>query len=214
MTEQSPIPDKELRRLQFACSCASALGTSSDPWAAISHDGKFNDGTKELILNAIYARPSTVTELAELLELSAPTIHRHVTELLASELIQEVEVPATERASAVARYYRPNFPVVLAPDRRELQLVLEQLAGEIAAVVRGAQSSLAEAFDRTSLPNRGEPFEALLHYLYATTVRLAREELEREGTLPTWPEHSDGSRWVWWADEPIDVDNGMTEAAD
>ena len=25
--------------------------------------------------------------------------------------------------------------------------------------------------------------------------------LEAEGVLPPWPEHGDGSRWVWWAEE-------------
>ena len=203
MTDQhAPTPGKITRRLRFACSCASATGRSSDPWAAIPRDGKFNDGTKELILNAIGIRPATVTALAELLALRPPTIHRHVTELLAYELIQEVDVPKTERDSAVARYYRPRFPVVRDEDRRELQPVLEMLAEDIASVVRERQSALMEVLDRTSLPTRGEPLAASLHYCYAAVARLAREKLETEGTLPGWPEHADGSRWVWWAEEP------------
>jgi uncharacterized membrane-anchored protein len=43
--------------------------------------------------------------------------------------------------------------------------------------------------------------EILRHYLYATATRLAREHLEANGTLPLWPEHADGSRWIWWAEE-------------
>lgn len=205
MTELSSPQSKNLRTLRFACACASLVGLG-DPWAAIPQGGKLNDGTKELLLNAIYREPRTITQLAELLDLSAPTIHRHVTELLASDLIQEAHVPKAERESAVARYYRPNFPVVLAADRRELQTVIDKLAEDIADTMRSSESVLAEIFTRTSLPNRGELFEALLHYLYAATVRLAREKLEMDGTLPAWPEHGDGSRWVWWAEEPLEID--------
>ncbi len=189
------------RRLRFACSCASASTVIDDPWAAIPHDGKLNDGTKELILNAVYRRPRTIAQLARHLGISQPAVHRHVAELLANELIREVDVPATARGWAVERYYQPNFPVVLAADRETLQPILADLAAEIAEAFRRRQEALADAFARTSLPARGEPFAALVHYLYATAGRLARARLEEEGRLPPWPEHRDGSRWVWWAEE-------------
>ena len=53
-------------RLRFACACASAVPTGEDPWVAIVNQRKLNDGTKELILNAIYRQPRTITQLAEL----------------------------------------------------------------------------------------------------------------------------------------------------
>jgi hypothetical protein len=95
---------------------------------------------------------------------------------------------------------------VLAADRRDLQPALKLLAETIAGEVRERQSALSEAFAQSSLPARGESFDALGHYLYAATVRLARETLEADGTLPAWPTHADGPRWVWWAEEPLAID--------
>ena len=188
-------------RLRFACACASAVPTAEDPWVAIVNQRKLNDGTKELILNAIYRQPRTITQLAELLGISAPAVHRHVAGLLADELIQEVDLVAPQRGRGSERYYRPNFPVVLAADRAALQPVLEDLATDVATLFQRRQETLASALAQTSLPARGEPMEMLLHYLYATATRLARARLEADGALPPWPEHADGSRWIWWAEE-------------
>ena len=188
-------------RLRFACACASAVPIAEDPWVAIVNQRKLNDGTKELILNAIYRQPRTITQLAAHLGISAPAVHRHVVDLLADELIQEVDVVAPQRSRGSERYYRPNFPVVLAADRAALQPVLEELAADIAALFHQRREALAEAFADTSLPTRGEAVETLLHYLYATATRLARARLEADGALPPWPDHADGSRWIWWAEE-------------
>jgi DNA-binding MarR family transcriptional regulator len=188
-------------RLRFACACASAMPIAEDPWVAIVNQRKLNDGTKELILNAIYLQPRTITQLAELLGLSAPAVHRHVVDMLADELIKEVDLAAPQRSRGSERYYRPNFPVVLAAERAALEPVLEELAADIAAVFQQRQEALANAVAMTSLPDRGEPIEMLLHYLYATATRLARARLEAAGSLPPWPEHDDGSRWIWWAEE-------------
>ena len=206
MTDQPSSPGDGAQVLRFACACTSAAPVAEDPWVAISQQRKLNDGTKELILNALSRQPRTVAQLAQLLGLSAPAVHRHVAELLVSELIREVAAPEDGRRSALERYYRPNFPIVLAADRAALQSVLDELADGIAANVRAQQAALAQAFERTSLPARGESFEALLHYLYATAARLARERLEAAGDLPPWPEHADGSRWVWWAEEPPETE--------
>jgi hypothetical protein len=201
MTEKPPSLVDDDHRLRFACACASGVPIAEDPWVAIVNQRKLNDGTKELILNAIYRRPRTITQLAELLGISAPAVHRHVVDMLADELIQEVALVAPQRSRGSERYYRPTFPVVLATDRAAIQPVLEDLAADIAAAFRQRQNALANAFTQTSLPARGQPLEMLLHYLYATATRLARERLEADGTLPPWPEHADGSRWIWWAEE-------------
>ena len=169
---------------------------------AIVNQRKLNDGTKELILNALFPQPRTSAQLAQQLGLSPPAVHRHVMELLASELIREVAPPTDGRRSGVARYYGPTFPIVLAADREALQPALDELALGIAAIFRAEQAALMRTFAETSLPARGESFAALLHYLYATATRMARERLEATGDLPPWPEHDDGSRWVWWAEEP------------
>jgi hypothetical protein len=197
---RSPLVDDD-HQLRFACACASAAPIGEDPWVAIVNQRKLNDGTKELILNAIYRQPRTITQLAELLGISAPAVHRHIGDMLADDLIQEVDLAAPQRSRGSERYYRPNFPVVLAADRDALQPVLEDLAADIAAVFQQRQEALANALADTSLPARGEPVELLHHYLYATATRLARARLEAAGSLPPWPEHADGSRWIWWAEE-------------
>ncbi len=175
---------------------------------AISQQNKLQDGTKELILNAIYQRPRTIAQVAQQLGLSPPTVHRHIAELLASELIREVAAPEEGRPAGVARYYQPSLPVVLAVDREALRPALDAFADGIAASCRAEGAALARAFEDTSLPARQESFEALLHYLYATATRMARERLEASGDLPPWPEHADGSRWVWWAEEPLGTEVG------
>jgi DNA-binding transcriptional ArsR family regulator len=206
MTERPALPGADPQLLRFACSCASAADVADVPWAAISKQRKINDGTKELILNAIHDRPLTIAQLAQRLGLSAAAVHRHVAELLASELIREATVSEAERRSSLERYYRPNFPVVLVADRLAFLPILEELARAFAEAFRAEQQPLQEAFARTSLPARGEGFESLLHYLYTTAARLARERLEAEDVLPPWPEHQDGSRWIWWAEEPPEVE--------
>ncbi len=201
MTKGPPSLVDDDHRLRFACACASAVPVAADPWVAIVNQRKLNNGTKELILNAIYHQPRTITQLAELLGISAPAVHRHVVDMLADELIQEVALVASQRSRGSERYYRPNFPVVLAADSTALQPVLEDLAADMAAAFGRRQIALANTFAQTSLPARGESFEALLHYFYATATRLAREQLEAAGELPAWPEHQDGSQWIWWAEE-------------
>jgi DNA-binding transcriptional ArsR family regulator len=193
-------------RLRFACACAAAVPTAADPWVAVVNQRKLNDGTKELILNAIYRRPRTITQVADLLGISAPAVHRHVSELVASELIVEVDVAEPDRTRASERYYRPNFPVVLAADRAALEPAIEDLAAAIAGVFRRRREGLADAVAETGLPGRGAPAESLLHYLFATAARLARERLEAAGDLPPWPDHADGSRWIWWAEEPPETE--------
>ena len=111
-----------------------------------------------------------------------------------------------KRSRGSERYYRPNFPVVLSTDRAALQPILEDLAVDIAATFHRRLEALTNAFADTSLPARGEPAERLLHYLYATATRLARARLEADGVLPPWPEHADGSLWIWWAEEAPEME--------
>ena len=85
-------------RLRFACACATAVPVAEDPWVAIVNQRKLNNGTKERILNAIYRQPRTITQLSELLGISAPAVHRHISDMLGDELIQEVGLAAPERS--------------------------------------------------------------------------------------------------------------------
>jgi DNA-binding transcriptional ArsR family regulator len=188
-------------RLRFACACATAVPVAEVPWVAMVNQRKLNNGTKERILNAIYRQPRTITQLSELLGISAPAVHRHISDMLRDELIQEVDLAAPERSRGSERYYRPSFPIVLDTDRAAMQPILEDLAADIVSAFQRWQEPLGNVFAQTSLSARGEAFETLLHYLYATATRLARARLEADGGLPAWPEHADGSRWIWWAEE-------------
>src|ERR687897_1894553 len=166
MTDALPSLVDDDHRLRFACACAAAVPTAEDPWVAIVNQRKLNDGTKELILNAIYRQPRTITQLAELLGISAPAVHRHVVDMLADDLIQEVDLAAPQRSRGSERYYRPNFPVVLAADRAALQPILEELAVDIAAAFHRRRELLAHAFADMSLPAPGETGEKLPPYFY------------------------------------------------
>lgn len=202
MVSPEPEAGTGIGALRFACACASGDRSADDPWVAIPQRGKLNDGTKARILNAIHRQPRTVAQLAQELGLSRAAVHRQVTDLLASDLIQECPAPVGHRTWAVERYYRPNFPVILAGDRQEFLPVLEDLAGAIATAFHNRQEALGAAFERTSLASQGVHIEEVSHYLYTAALRLARERLEAAGELPPWPTHADGSRWVWWAEEP------------
>jgi hypothetical protein len=201
MNDRLPVSTVRNHRLRFACACASANPIAADPWVAIVNQHKLNDGTKERILNVIYRQPRTVTQLAELLTISVPGVHRHVGELVADELIHEADGAEPSRSRSSERYYRPNFPVVFAADRTELQPALEDLAEAFGALFREHRPALATALRTTSVSTRGESLDLVFHYLFATATRIAREQLELTGDLPLWPEHRDGSRWVWWAEE-------------
>jgi DNA-binding transcriptional ArsR family regulator len=201
MTKQVST-EKENRTLRFPCSCVSAATVADDPWAEISKQHKLQDGTKELILNSIYRSPRTIAQLADELHLSQPTVHRHVTDLNTSQLICEVSVPDEDRLSAVERYYAPNFPVILASERNELLAILEGLARDVSEVFRRHQHDVTAAFTRASPSFNGNYKEAVRHWMYTTVMRMAREHLQEQGLLPPWPEHADGSRWLWWAEEP------------
>src|ERR1044072_6096757 len=102
---------KGLTGLPFPCECVSSRpGGYSDPWAGIAKNKLLPDGTKEEILNLVAQEPRTISQIAESLGLSVPSVHTHVRDMLESELLR---APAEwERAHPAERYYEPNFPVM------------------------------------------------------------------------------------------------------
>ena len=76
--------------LRFPCECVSSReGAYSDPWAEITKNRLLPNGTKEQILNVLAEGPNTITQIAEALSLSAPSVHTHVTDMLRSQLLRE-----------------------------------------------------------------------------------------------------------------------------
>src|ERR671927_1341321 len=122
--------DPNEKRLRFPCECVSAQGGYSDPWASISQRKLLPDGTKEEILNLVASEPKTISQLAEALKLSPPSVHTHITDMVKSELLRESE--EWEKKYPTERYYEPNFPVVRAEERTEFDDVCREMAGRVA----------------------------------------------------------------------------------
>src|ERR1044072_4839400 len=185
--------------LQFACDCVSAYGEYSDPWASISKNKLLPNGTKEDILNSVSKQPKTVAQLAKALDLSQPTIHRHINELMASELLRESE--EWERRYPTERYYEPNFPVVKLQERAEFEAICQEMAERVADLFAQRRKQLEGAFGKTDLAKRGWTFADITQYLYGSVQRSARVILEERGALLQREKHSNGAEWIFWAEE-------------
>ena len=192
--------NKNHKKLHFACECVSAYGGYSDPWAAVAQNKLLPDGTKEEILNLVAEEPKTVAQVAKLLNLSQPSVHKHINEMMASELLRESK--EWERKYPVERYYEPNFPVLKGEEQAEFELLCREMAEGVAEMFEKQQAQLESAFQQTALPDRGWAYSEIAHYLYATIQRGARELLEQRGLLPPRNTHRNGAAWVFWAEEP------------
>jgi DNA-binding transcriptional ArsR family regulator len=192
--------NKNHKKLKFACECVSARGGYSDPWAAVAQNKLLPNGTKEEILNLVAKKPKTIAQIAKLLNLSQPSVHKHINEMMTSELLRESK--EWERKYPMERYYEPNFPVLKAEEQAEFELLCQEMAEGIAALFEKQYEHLESAFQQTDLSGRGWACSDIAHYLYATAQRSARELLEQRGLLPPRKEHRNGAEWVFWAEEP------------
>ena len=190
-----------LRGLRFACECVSARADGySDPWASVAQKKLLPDGTKEEILNLVARAPRTIAQLARELELSKPSVHAHVTEMLASELLRDSS--EWEKLHPAEHYYEPNFPVVRADEHAEFEKLCGELAAQVAGLFEKRRRQLERAYAQTGLAGRGREFEDVAQYLFACVQREARRLLEARGELPARREHANGAAWVFWAEEP------------
>jgi DNA-binding transcriptional ArsR family regulator len=200
------------RILQFACDCVSHLYQPiRDPWSYVSRAGLISNETKEIILNKTYRQPKTVTQLAREIGLSQPAIYKHVQELLASDMLREADLSDEEKTYRVEKYYEPNFPVLLLEDVAQLEPACRNVARRIAEIYWEYRDELQAAFAGSSLESRGHTLEDILDFLYSKIRRLGRQILDEQGFFSELPEHRDGSRWVYWAEE-IDIEGPGDEA--
>ncbi|HWN11470.1 MAG TPA: winged helix-turn-helix domain-containing protein [Pyrinomonadaceae bacterium] len=189
--------------LHFPCECVSSRsGGYSDPWAEITKNKLLPNGTKEEILNVLAQRPKTITQIAEALGLSAPSVHTHVSDMLRSELLREAV--ESEKTHPAERYYEPNFPVFKAKECEEFRSLCEEMAQQVVALFERKRSKLERAFDRTELKKQGWKFSDITQCLYANMQRGARAQLEENGLLAPRQKHANGAQWVFWAEEPQD----------
>ena len=194
------VPD-ELRGLRFACECVSARCKGySDPWANISQNRLLPNGTKEEILNLVAREPKTISQLAEALKLSPPSVYAHVNDMMRSELLREsVE---WEKKHPTERYYEPNFPVFRAEDCAEFEALCQEMAEQVVALFEKKRSRMERAFAATSFPGRGWELKDVTQCLYANMQRSARALLEQRGVLRPREKHANGAEWFFWAEEP------------
>src|ERR1041384_4656245 len=139
---------KDYRALRLPCECVSAgPGGYSDPWADVTKKKLLPNGTKEEILNLVAREPKTISQLAEALDLSAPSVHTHVNDMMKSELLRESE--EWEKKYPAERYYEPNFPVFKAAECDEFRTLCEEMAEQVATMFERKKNELEQAFNQT-----------------------------------------------------------------
>jgi DNA-binding transcriptional ArsR family regulator len=189
-----------LKGLRFPCECVSAEpGGYSDPWAEITKRKLLPNGTKEAILNLVAREPRTISQLAEALNLSPPSVHTHINDMMKSELLRESE--EWEKNYPTERYYKPNFPVFNAEEFAEFKSLCEETSKELAAIFERKRQKMERAFRKTSLSNQGWEFLDVTQYLYAHIQRGARTILEQRGALSPRKKHTNGAEWIFWAEQ-------------
>lgn len=195
------MSDSNFKSLRFPCECVSAgPGGYSDPWADITKRKLLPNGTKEQILNLVSREPKTISQLAEALNLSPPSVYTHINDLMKSELLRESE--EWEKKYPTERYYEPNFPVFKAEECAEFMALCQEMSQEVSALFEKNGKKIERAFRQTSLPKKGWELSDITQCLYANMQRSARTLLERRGVLSPRQKHKNGAEWIFWAEEP------------
>ena len=186
--------------LRFPCECVSSSpGGYSDPWADITKRKLLPNGTKEQIVTLVAREPKTISQLAQALNLSAPSVHTHVNDMVNSELLREsVEF---EKKHPTERYYEPNFPVFKAEECAEFRTLCEEMAEQLATLFERRKAKMEQAFRKTQLPDHGWELSDVTQCLYANMYREARALLEARGLLASRKKHANGAEWIFWAEE-------------
>jgi hypothetical protein len=146
--------------LNFPCECVSARKENySDPWAGVAKNKLFVNGTKEQILNLVAKQPRTISQLAKELNIAPPTVHTHINEMLASELLRDSA--EWEKLHPKEHYYEPNFPVVCEKDRAEFEEICQKMSEDFAETFEQARPQFEQAFAKTNLAEKGWVFLCL-----------------------------------------------------
>lgn len=186
--------------LRFPCECVSNLaGGYTDPWADVTKRRLLPNGTKEQIITILAHEPKTISQLAQELNLSAPSVHTHINDMVASELVRESE--EFEKKHPTERYYEPNFPIFKAEECDEFRALCDEMADQLATLFERRLPKIERAFKKTSLPQHGWTLAHVTHCLYANMYRKARASLEERGLLASREKHANGAEWIFWAEE-------------
>ena len=186
--------------LRFPCECVSSRpGGYSDPWAEITRNKLLPNGTKEEILNLVAREPKTISQLAEALDLSPPSVHTHINDMMKSELLRESE--EWEKKYPTERYYEPNFPVFKAEECAEFVQLCEEMSKDLVTMFEKRRNKMERAFRKPGLSNQGWELADITQCLFANMYRSARTLLEHRGLLSPPEKHTNGARWIFWAEE-------------
>jgi DNA-binding transcriptional ArsR family regulator len=187
--------------LRFPCECVSARqGGYSDPWAEITKNKLLPNGTKEEIINLLAHGPNTITQIAEQLGLSSPTVHTHIREMLGSELLREAV--ESEKAHPAERYNETKFPIFKADESTEISALCEDMSEELVKLFEKKLQQMERAFRKTDLSTHGWKLSDVTQCLFANMYRGARLQLEQRGFLASREKHANGAEWIFWAEEP------------
>ena len=193
----------ENKGLRFPCECvSSAPGGYTDPWADITKRKLLPDGTKEQILTLLADEPKTLSQLAQALKLSPPSVHTPINDMLKSELLRESG--EFEKRHPSERYYEPNFPILKAEACAEFHTLCEEMAQELATLVEQRRTKMEKAFQNTGMSAHGWKLSDVTQCLYANVYRGARTLLEEHGLLTPRVKHANGAEWIFWAEERED----------
>jgi len=186
--------------LRFPCECVSGSpGGYTDPWADVTKRKLLPNGTKEQIITLVANEPKTLSQLAQALNLSPPSVHTHINDMLKSELLRESQ--EYEKRHPTERYYEPNFPVFKVGECAEFRTLCEEMAEQLASLFERRHAKMEKAFRKTSLPDHGWELSDITHCLYANMYRGARTLLEKRGLLAEREKHANGAEWIFWAEE-------------
>src|SRR5678815_4391579 len=186
--------------LRFPCECVSGLqGGYSDPWADVTKRKLLPNGTKEQIITLLAEEPKTISQLAQALNLSPPSVHTHINDMLQSELLRESE--EFEKRHPSERYYEPNFPVFKTEECAEFRALCEEMAAELANLFEKRRAAMESAFRKTNLSAHGWELSHVTQCFYANMYRGARTLLEQRGLLTPRQKHANGAEWLFWAEE-------------
>jgi len=186
--------------LRFPCECVSGLqGGYTDPWADITKRKLLPNGTKEQILTLVADEPKTISQLAQALKLSPPSVHTHINDMMQSELLRESE--EFEKKHPSERYYEPNFPVFKAGDCAEFRSLCDEMGEQLAALFEKRRAKMERAFRNTRLSEQGWQLTDVTQCIYANMYRHARTLLEERGLLASPVKHQNGADWIFWAEE-------------
>jgi predicted transcriptional regulator len=143
--------------------------------------------------------PKTISQIAAALNLSAPSIHTQINELLTNEIIRDST--EWEKLHPKERYYEPNFPVVNAAECAEMERLCGDLSDTIADLIENSRPALEEAFRNTEMHEKGWTLDDLSQCMFARIQRKARRLLEERGVIRPAQPHRNGVSWSFWAEQ-------------